>query len=128
MATYSDQFEDLRSVYLEDSWVLQITAGESHVAFDLDLVLTDDHELFQGVRPGEQYDHRRALLQIGGDQVQASLSGAPPAVDATGEQDHGNIDTWVISADGWSVLTGDWGTARVLNPRVRLVLSDDARP
>lgn len=54
--------------------------------------------------------------------MEVELSGLVPAQDASGSTDLGNIDSWIVDEDGWSVLTGDWGTARVQRPHVRLLL------
>jgi hypothetical protein len=44
----------------------------------------------------------------------------PPATDATGEVDDGNIDTFEpVGPETWQ-LTGDWGIAVLRRPDVRL--------
>ena len=121
---YPDVFDALLHVYLEDSWVLRVVPSESMVAFHLDIVLTPEHPAYAGARPGEQYDYRSAELLVTGQQVFVELSDAPPAISADGSRDLGNIDSWRTDADGWSTLQGEWGTARVLTPEVRLTLDD----
>ena len=59
------------------------------------------------------------------DGVSFEPSNRPPARDATGEVDYGNIDSFVPADwDGdpaWE-LSGDWGKALVRQPDVTLVL------
>ena len=91
------------------------SAATSHcspVAFQLDAVLLEEHPGYAGPRPGEQHDYRRATLVIEGPGLEVELSGLPPAQDASGATDLGNIDSWMVDEGGWSVLSGDWGTAR----------------
>ena len=123
MATsYEEEFEPLRGLYLEDSWVLDIVPTEGSVAFELDAVLTPEHPEYRGPRAGEQHDYRHAQLFVTGDRVTVELSRLPAAVDASGGADRGHIDTWVVDERGTSKLTGDWGSADVSNARVRLEL------
>ena len=122
MTTYSEAFPSLVHVYLEDSWVLAVRPSEAMLEFDLEAVLTGEHPDYRGPASGEQYDYRRARLVLHG-QVTCNLSGAPPALDADGEQDLGNIDTWTVDEAGVSLLTGPWGHAQVTRPRAEFVLA-----
>ena len=121
MSTYSDVFAPLAHIYLEDSWVLALRQSDTTLAFDLDVVLTEGHPEYTGPAAGEQYDYRRARLTLQG-AVTCTLSGRPPATDATGEQDLGNIDSWLIDDAGTSLLAGDWGEAQVANAEVEFAL------
>lgn len=122
MATYGAAFAPLAHVYLEDSWVLALWPSENMLTFDLEAVLTQEHPQYQGPASGEQYDYRRARLTLHG-RVSCALSGAPPATDATGTADLGNIDSWTMDDAGVSLLTGDWGEVRVSHARVEFVLA-----
>ena len=122
-ADYSEMFDELRDVYLEDSWVLALRQVDGQLTFDLDAVLTESHPRYQVPKPGEQYDYLRAELVVTGEDVLLELSGAQPARDATGQTDIGHIDAWHTDAAGWSTLEGDWGSACVLGARVRLSLT-----
>ncbi len=121
-ADYSETFEALRDVYLEDSWVLALRQNDGQLTFDLDAVLTQSHPEYEGPKPGQQYDYRRAELVVIGDDLLLELSGAALATDATGQTDMGNIDSWQTDAEGWSLLVGEWGSARVRSARVQLAL------
>ena len=60
---------------------------------------------------GEQYSYRR-LTFPNVRRFEWLDRGGPAAVDATGERDWGNIDTFAADADTYE-LTGDWGHVRV---------------
>jgi len=117
-----ETIDDLRHVYLEDSYVLDIVARPGQVRLALDLVLTPDHEAYRPPEPGEQHCYRRAELVF--ERVvdlRWRHSGAPPAVDATGEPDLGSIDS-LTAAGGRYRLEGDWGSMEIESaaPAVRL--------
>jgi hypothetical protein len=123
--SYDRAFGDLREVYLEDSWVLELTSADRSVRFVLDAVLTPNHRGYRRPEPGEHYCYRRAILAVISEQpINFEPSKTPAARDATGELDYGNIDSFVpVDWDGhpaWQ-LSGDWGTALIRRPEVTLV-------
>jgi hypothetical protein len=120
---YNEAFEALRDVYLEDSWILTVQPSSRFLAFELDVVLTPNHPDYRGATPGEQHDYRRARLVLAAESFDYELSGLPPATDTTGRQDFGHIDSWIVEDTGWSLLEGDWGTARARDALVSLVLN-----
>jgi len=126
--SYDEAFGDLAHAYLEDSWVLGISQSASALIFTLDLVLTPTHPAFRPPRPNEMHCYRRATMRLDSESpIQIHRSSAPPAVDATGEMDYGNIDTFRPIDGAASItweLTGEWGTARVTHPRVRIEFQD----
>lgn len=127
---YDSSFPELTHVYLEDSWVLAVEHQERTVEFVLDAVLTDCHPEYSEPSPAEQHCYRRARLVLrSGQPVGFERSGAPPATDASGERDLGHIDVFApVDSDGrdaWE-LSGDWGSARVVEPVVSLTF--DRRP
>lgn len=127
-ADYVEAFPALASIYLENSWELSVLPSERMVAFQLDAVLLEEHPRYVGPRPGEQHDYRPATLLVEGPCLEVALSGLLPAQDENGATDLGNIDSWTVDEGSWSVLSGNWGTARVQRPHVRLLFDlDDAR-
>lgn len=120
MSTAYWELPGLEQVYLEDSWVLGIQVDQQRAAFQLELVLTEDHPRYQPPQAGERYCYAPAWLVFEcAELVELQLSGAPPATDASGEQDLGNIDT-LCQVEGEYVATGDWGALRVRGGRVRI--------
>ena len=82
---YEGAFAGLAGVYLEDSWVLEVTVQDQGCPFDLDAVLTPEHPRYRDPRPGEQYCYERARLTLtSGSAVEFQPSASPPATDATG--------------------------------------------
>lgn len=113
----------LDGVLLEDSWVLDIAPSERHIAFRIEAVLLPGHPAYADPKPGEVYCFRSGWLSVASSEaVSVELSGAQPAVDASGATDLGNIDGFAEVSDDLWVLEGDWGRATVNSPRVDLVL------
>jgi len=120
---YYEEFSDLVGVVLEESWVLEVALATAGLALRLDAVLTRDHPQYVEPGPGEAHCYRTGWLTVSSSEpVEIRLSGAAPAIDATGTPDYGHVDTFgQDSEDRWE-LEGDWGYARVHGPRVSLDL------
>jgi hypothetical protein len=123
---YWEAFAALAEVYLEDSWVLGIRIHQNSVIFRLEAVLTAGHQLYRPPSCGNQHCYRRASMTVRSDRpLSLRRSGQPPALDASGEVDLGNIDTLVRVAgtapDVWQ-LNGDWGELLAIDPAILLEL------
>lgn len=103
----------LSGIYLERSYVLDITEAPGSIEFILEAVLTPESEKYHPPNPGEQYCYMNGELTFSGitrtDWISRSFQ---KYTDATGEIDYGNIDALITYADGYQ-LEGDWGTVRV---------------
>ena len=96
-------------LYLEDSWVLDITARPGVLEFVADLVLRESHPRYEAPKAGEQYCHRRGVLRFEGvSSLRWEGQGSVPAIDATGEQDYGSVDALRVADDAYTV-EGDFG-------------------
>lgn len=103
----------LSTYYLEESYVLAITADLGQVSFAIDLVLTPEHTEYRAPIPTEQYCYRRGTIEFSGvTWLLWGEQGAPPARDASGEADHGNIDAFQCDG-GRFFLEGAWGHMEV---------------
>lgn len=122
--SYDTAFEALRSIYLEDSWVLRLDASQRTVAFTLEAVLTPGHHQYSPPEPGQQHCYRLVTLVLSSDQtIVYDMSGRRPNVDPDGTTDLGNIDTFgQIGPDTWQ-LTGEWGEITITRPAVDLTLN-----
>ena len=112
--TSYEELPGFEHLYLEDSWVLRVNDTPGELRFDMEAVLTEDHPQWHPPKPGEQYAYKRvALVFAKPRRVQwAERMHGPPAVDASGEVDYGNID--VFTWDGTRFeLQGDWGKVSV---------------
>lgn len=113
----------LTEIYLEDSYVLAIEARPGQLRFTLEFVLTPRHPDYRPPRQDEQHCYRRGELIFGGvTALRWTGQGSPPARDATGEIDYGNIDTyeWDAASDR---LTGEWGRIEVTAASVSVELN-----
>lgn len=78
---------------LEESYVLDIDARPASVQIEVDLVLTPKHPDYADPPADEQFCFRRGRISFTGVKACSwTGQGLRPAVDATGEQDYGNID------------------------------------
>lgn len=114
----------LENLYLEDSWVLGITARPGVLELDVDLVLREPHPWYEPPKAGEQYCHRRGVVRFDGvSSLRWEGQGSVPAVDLTGEQDYGSVDS-LWTTDGSYVVEGDFGRIAVASapPSVEFVL------
>ena len=116
------EISSLAAVVLEESYVLDIEVRPGIVEFSMDFVLTPEHKDFRPLGPEANYCYRRGQLIFSGvKRCLWSDQGAPPARDATGEIDFGNIDSFEWD-DSRYVLQGDWGRMELVaeNVQVRL--------
>ncbi|WP_019137607.1 hypothetical protein [Cellulomonas massiliensis] len=117
----------LADYYLEDSWVLDVTARPGALVLRLDFVLLESHRAFTAPLPGEQYCYRSGVLRFPNvRRLTWSDQGRPPARDATGEIDYGSVDTLLIGDDRHS-LVGDFGNIEVSSAAPVVELDDERR-
>jgi hypothetical protein len=127
MIDYSD-FPGLAGVYLEDSFVLDISESSEQIVFHLDAVLTPDHPAYHSPRPGEHYCYEK------GDLTFPDVTGivwlkrsSSRYTDASGEEDLGNIDILRIDGDAF-FAEGDWGAVRISGAQPRFELTESFEP
>lgn len=120
-----DYFEvpGLATVYLEDSYVLDIVEEPGSFSFTMEFVLTKNHPRYHEPRAGEMYCYERGRLTFTDvSHVEWLERSQQTYTDAAGEQDLGNIDYLKQENDHWHA-GGDWGQVRVyttLPPRATL--------
>lgn len=120
LVPYWSVFRALGGVHLEASQVLSVRQRPGELTLDLVVVLSPSHPVYRGPRDGDDHDRRPAQLRLITDRVVADL--AQP-VDAAAQL--GTITSWLIDDDGWSLIDGSWGTARVLRPVVTLTFEQE---
>ncbi|BEP13806.1 hypothetical protein acdb102_21170 [Acidothermaceae bacterium B102] len=113
---YWSVFRALGGVHLEASRVLRVRQRSGQLLFDLVVLISPSHPVYRGPRDGDDHDRRAARLRLVADRVDAVLT---PEAKADGAQ-LGTITSWLVDDDGWSEITGSWGTARVFRPTVTL--------
>lgn len=120
-----EAFADLSEVVLEKSCVLEVAPAAPGLALRLEAVLTARHPSYAQPPPDEAHCFRAGWLTITSLRAaEVRLSGARPAVDATGTPDLGHIDRLAEAAEGIGELDGDWDWARVDRPQIRLKLDN----
>jgi hypothetical protein len=117
---------DFADVYLEDTWVLDVSINLRTVEFHLDLVLRESHQSYEPPRVGEQYCYRKSTLVF--DEVTSvnwTERGAQPAQGASGELDYGNIDSLSYEGNHFH-LSGEWGVMEIVSTQPpRLLIGAD---
>ena len=112
MSDYS-RVPGFEGLYLEDSWVLDITARPGVLEFVVELVLRESHPRYESPKAGEQYCYRRGVLRFGAvSSLRWDRQGAVPAIDTTGEQDYGSVDALGVTDHAYTV-EGDFGRIAV---------------
>jgi hypothetical protein len=122
MSRLYQEIEGLARVVLEESYVLDIEAHPAILEFRIDFVLSPEHPDYRQPHPDETYSTHRGWLRFSGvSSCVWSDQGAPPARDATGEIDFGNIDS--LEWDNASYrLEGDWGRMEIAAEQVIIQL------
>jgi hypothetical protein len=116
MIEYAD-FPELAGLFLEDSYVLDISESPRQLVFKLDAVLTPEHPAYRPPRPGEQHCYTYGTLVFGDvTRVEWLRRSSRRHTDASGAEDLGNIDILTVR-DGAFIAEGDWGRVRVLGGR-----------
>jgi hypothetical protein len=114
----------LAEVVLEESYVLGIRAEPSEVMFEIDFVLTRAHPAYAPPPSSERECFRKGHLRfLGVRRLVWAEQGAPPATDARGEPDYGNIESLEWDEPRY-VLAGDWGHMDVTAREVQIDLDD----
>lgn len=105
-------YEDVpgfESVYLEDSFVLDVRVTPSAVVFELELVLLEAHPLYSEPADGEQYCYRRGRIEFSHvSALRWTRRGLQPAVDRNAEIDYGGFDQFEEVEGQW-LAGGNWG-------------------
>lgn len=103
----------LASVYLEDSYVLDIAEAPGELRFRLQVVLTEQHPAYRSPKPDKQYCYADGWLLLPSvTRTEWESRSTQRYTDATGEEDLGNIDFLERRDDHWWI-GGDWGEVRV---------------
>lgn len=108
-----DLIDGFENVYLEDSFVLKISQCEDKFEFLLEAVLREQHALYRSPKGGEKYCYKKCILQFTRvTSIEWLERHEVLSIDATGEQDLGNID-FLKWTPGEYHLGGDWGEVKV---------------
>lgn len=113
----------LESLYLEDSYVLQIDEAGDSLIFYMEFVLTESHPEYENPKIGEQYCYRYGDITFPAVTRAAWLNrDNRKSVDPAGKADIGNIDSFYYENSTYH-LEGDWGVVKIISghPRAQLL-------
>ena len=116
------QMSEFDGVDLTESYVLGWRMDGDDLRFDLDVALVPGHPAYRAPGPDERTCYRRGTLTFPSAHAVVGLErqeAVRATVDASGERDYGNIDTF-DDANGEFQLSGDFGDVRVKSGRPRL--------
>lgn len=114
----------LKNIYLEDSYVLGIHEKKQSIKFDLDAVLTEDHELYQPPKPSEKYCyHKINLVFENASSIEWLKRENISYEDPDGTVDFGNIDNFEFDKHGFYLL-GDWGEIEINGGSIEVILTN----
>lgn len=117
------EIDDLKNIFLEDSFVLNITEKNNEILYDVELVLTENHPLYSEPLETEMYCYRKgALLFKGVSSVIWGNRSEKYFIDKNDETDYGNIDCFCFSENNFS-LSGDWGAISFTANSVDVIFS-----
>ena len=103
------EIDELRNVYLEDSFVLNIEENENEIRYEIEFVLTENHPLYSEPLETEAYCYRKGVLLFRGVSSKIwEFSCDNQFFDKNNEIDFGNIDSLNFSGRKFN-LSGDWG-------------------
>jgi hypothetical protein len=99
------ELEVLKDFYLEDSWVLYISASPGQLVITVEFVLTEEHPYYSPPRAGEQYCYRKGVLVFDAvtDLNWTGLLSSRPSRDPDGSVDYGNIGSLIIEGNHYTV-------------------------
>ncbi|RMU66845.1 hypothetical protein ALP29_200436 [Pseudomonas syringae pv. avii] len=118
------EIPELSNFYLEDSYVLAIDEGASSLKFKLEAVLSENHPRYEKPITSEKYCYRKiSLCFLNADSFVWTNRNFIAFSDSSGETDYGNIDSFSISDDGYT-LSGDWGKVIINGKAIKIVIAD----
>jgi hypothetical protein len=120
------ELEVLKDFYLEDSWVLYISASPGQLVITVEFVLTEEHPYYSPPRAGEQYCYRKGVLVFDAvtDLNWTGLLSSRPSRDPDGSVDYGNIGSLIIEGNHYTV-EGGLGEIDLHAASVRVALVSD---
>ena len=118
---YYYNWEIFKNIYLEDSFVLEINEVSNSFVFKVEVVLTENHPLFENPKFGEKYCYKDAFILFSNPTlIRWDLKNLGfVSSDANNESDLGNIDVFYKDENGY-YLEGDWGKVLIKSDEVSI--------
>lgn len=121
---YYELTTDLSEVYLEDSWVVEISEKDNTIDFRMEFVLTDKHRNYEAPKDGEQYCYKHGKLNFpNASEITWVQKNFKASMDAEGRVDYGNIDSFTFN-NGKYHLLGSWGEVLIISDTPQISFAD----
>lgn len=107
------KFSGFEYVFLEDSFVLKIKTNSLSADFNMEFVLTKNHQFYEKPKPNEMYCYKKGVINFPKvEEVVWTEVSMNPSIDIDSEVDFGNIDSFYFENDFYH-LSGDWGEVKI---------------
>lgn len=114
------KFPSFENTFLEDSYVLNFKVIPLIISMEMEIVLTENHFLYQKPLPNEMYCYHKGLITFSNVQsIKWEDIIKHPSKDATGEVDYGNIDEFIL-INGIYKITGELGNIEIISDTPKL--------
>jgi len=120
MSNYYD-WQDFANIYLEDSFVLDISESKNEISFFIEAVLTENHPFYTDPHHNEQYCYKNGKIVF--KLLEPAIwvkKNKVRYIDSNDEVDYGNIDNFTL-IDNQYTISGDWGELKVISYPVEIV-------
>jgi hypothetical protein len=103
------ELSGFQDIYLEDSYVLDITEFDHGIEFTVEVVLTEQHEMYRKPNKGIQYCYCEGIMRFPrARSIHWIEKTMRKIIDISGEIDYGNIHVF-YEEEGRYFLAGEWG-------------------
>lgn len=111
--------DELRFVYLEDSYLLELKESPKELELIIDAVLTEEHPEYSEPPPSENYCYKKAKISFSNVKAITWIEKKMfPFCDANNEIDYGNIENFSIHSKDYHI-SGDWGKVIISEPNFK---------
>lgn len=116
------EVDELKDIYLEDSYVLGIDETSSTMTFYMDFVINEDHHSYHSPKNNEQYCYMKGKIVFENiTRVNWKKKANVTYIDANGEKDIGNLD-FFRRKDTSYLLFGDWGEVEIKAEGLKIII------
>lgn len=117
------EWDILKDVYLEDSFVESISIKNNSFIFDMEFVLSEKHQFYHTPKENEQYCYRLGKLVFSGlKQLKWDNIRLTKISGCNYDNDYGNIDSLCKEKETY-YLEGDWGIMELQCESLEIVYS-----
>ncbi|PKH34582.1 hypothetical protein [Shewanella sp. ALD9] len=111
-----------KGIDFNDSFVLGWSSNATEITFKIEASIWPDSPHYLNPKPDEYTCYRKCEIQFTDFTSYSGLSeqsSVNPSIDINGSIDYGNIDSLIITNQGFKVV-GEFGNLEVINGKVQL--------